>query len=332
MGEWAIYEREETVGGLARSFRDAQGCTWDIGGHVVFSHYGVFTRLLTDLLGAEGLAGTRAYLLGAHRGCLGALSLPTEYPPSPAGGVRGVLRTGLMTAALQADARPCANFDDYIFRTFGEGIANLFMRPYNRKVWACDPREMAARSANASPCPTRCGCAEYRAGAGRHRLAEFPFPFSAHRRHGAYLDGAGGSDCRGKIDTGCAAVAVDIAGKCVHFADGTTREDAALISTIPVTELARMSGNDELIAIAEPLVHSATHVIGVGLRGEPSAHLRDKCWMYFPRRRMLLFTASRTSAITVRITLTTSARAGRCWPRCPSPCTNRSTPPRWRTM
>ena len=34
-----LVEREATVGGLARSFRDEHGCTWDIGGHVVFSHY-----------------------------------------------------------------------------------------------------------------------------------------------------------------------------------------------------------------------------------------------------------------------------------------------------
>lgn len=29
-----------------------------------------------------------------------------------------------------------ANFDEWILRVMGEGIANIFMRPYNYKVWA----------------------------------------------------------------------------------------------------------------------------------------------------------------------------------------------------
>ncbi len=32
--------------------------------------------------------------------------------------------------------KPPANFDEWIMRVMGEGIANIFMRPYNFKVWA----------------------------------------------------------------------------------------------------------------------------------------------------------------------------------------------------
>ena len=34
--DWVMYERCESVGGLAASFMDERGCTWDLGGHVVF--------------------------------------------------------------------------------------------------------------------------------------------------------------------------------------------------------------------------------------------------------------------------------------------------------
>ena len=37
---------------------------------------------------------------------------------------------------------PPANFDEWILRTMGVGIADLFMRPYNFKVWAVPPSEM----------------------------------------------------------------------------------------------------------------------------------------------------------------------------------------------
>jgi protoporphyrinogen oxidase len=45
---------------------------------------------------------------------------------------------GLIDAALEfrvTNTKP-KNFDEWIVRTMGAGIADLFMRPYNYKVWA----------------------------------------------------------------------------------------------------------------------------------------------------------------------------------------------------
>ena len=47
---WAIYERNPYVGGLATSFVDSAGFTYDIGGHVMFSHYKYFDDLVDKLL------------------------------------------------------------------------------------------------------------------------------------------------------------------------------------------------------------------------------------------------------------------------------------------
>ncbi|MGH2626049.1 MAG: NAD(P)-binding protein, partial [Anaerolineales bacterium] len=41
--DWTIYEASGHVGGLAASHRDEAGFTYDIGGHVLFSHYPYFT-------------------------------------------------------------------------------------------------------------------------------------------------------------------------------------------------------------------------------------------------------------------------------------------------
>ena len=45
---------------------------------------------------------------------------------------------GLIDAAMEArvaSTKP-ADFDQWILRMQGEGLANIFMRPYNYKVWA----------------------------------------------------------------------------------------------------------------------------------------------------------------------------------------------------
>lgn len=45
---------------------------------------------------------------------------------------------GMIDAAIEgrvAGGKP-KNFDEWILRTMGSGIADLFMRPYNFKVWA----------------------------------------------------------------------------------------------------------------------------------------------------------------------------------------------------
>ena len=45
---------------------------------------------------------------------------------------------GMIDAAMEAriaNTKP-KNFDEWIVRTMGVGIADIFMRPYNFKVWA----------------------------------------------------------------------------------------------------------------------------------------------------------------------------------------------------
>jgi len=60
---------------------------------------------------------------------------------------------GMIDAALEARVsnRKPKDFDEWIVRMMGTGIADLFMRPYNYKVWAV-PTTKVHRSSYLVPC------------------------------------------------------------------------------------------------------------------------------------------------------------------------------------
>src|ERR1035438_9020773 len=58
VGVW-VFDENPRAGGLASSFVDNHGFTWDIGGHVQFSHYRYFDDLMNDLVGDEWLEHMR---------------------------------------------------------------------------------------------------------------------------------------------------------------------------------------------------------------------------------------------------------------------------------
>jgi protoporphyrinogen oxidase len=54
---------------------------------------------------------------------------------------------GMIDSALEfrvANTKP-KNFDEWIVRMMGTGIADLFMRPYNYKVWAVPTTKVGAQ-------------------------------------------------------------------------------------------------------------------------------------------------------------------------------------------
>lgn len=121
-------------GGLASSVKDARGFTWDMGGHVQFSHYELFDRYRDLALGKEG------WLYHSRQSWIWILDRFVAYPiqnnlhqlPECE---RELCIEGLRERGDQSGRRP-GNFLDWIHSTFGIGIADIFMKPYNSKVWA----------------------------------------------------------------------------------------------------------------------------------------------------------------------------------------------------
>ena len=141
-----LLEAADTPGGLASSIVDPAGFTWDRGGHVVFSHYGEFDRLLDQVMGTDVEHHERSSFVHVA-GTWVPYPMQNNLHRLPAHMAEAAL-TGLIAA--QHAPRPAGDPDDVDFgtwmsRTFGDGIVEQFMRPYNEKVWAQPPSAMSSR-------------------------------------------------------------------------------------------------------------------------------------------------------------------------------------------
>jgi protoporphyrinogen oxidase len=281
---WLLVEAASTPGGLAASYVDEQGFTWDVGGHVQFSHYEYFDRAMDELLGRDG------WIEHERESWVWIKNRFVPYPFQnnvrllPPDDMERCLH-GLVDVANTSPAQ-AANFADWMAARFGRGIVELFMRPYNRKVWAHDPEMM-----NASWVGERVAVADLRrvlsnVAHGRDDVSWGPnstFRFPLHGGTGAIWSACAASLPQDRLRFGVRVTHVELDKQIATMSNGRRIEYGTLVSTMPLTALARVSGQD--VALREPLgglLHSSSHIFGIGLRGSPPEALQKKCWMYFP--------------------------------------------------
>jgi protoporphyrinogen oxidase len=285
--DWLLTEGSGVPGGLARSVVDEHGFTWDLGGHVQFSHYDYFDALMDDLLGADGWLRHDREAWVRVAGCFVPYPFQLNLHRLPHGARDTCLR-GLERAAAAANPAP-ANFGEWIDATFGHGIAATFMRPYNEKVWARPPELMAWHWIGDRVAVVDVGRVRANIASGSDDVSWGPnnrFRFPKRGGTGAVWQAlAGRLEARhpGRVQYGRALAAVDTQRRRARFADGGEVSYRHLLSTIPLDRLVAITDLAPALApIAHTLEHASTHVVGVALEGRPEDDLAGKCWMYFP--------------------------------------------------
>jgi protoporphyrinogen oxidase len=278
--DWAIYERNSYIGGLAASFQDEAGFTYDIGGHVMFSHYKYFDDL-TDKL----LAGDYTEIMRESWVWMMDRWLPYPFQNNirhlPAEALLECLN-GLVDAQ-KLDPRETRNFGEWVDAIFGAGIAQHFMRPYNFKVWA-HPLELMSKAWMAE----RVSVIDLKRILANVVLQRDDVSWGPNNRFKFPLYGGTGGlysrfepYIRDHLHLNRELVEVEVEAKRVRFADGSSDHYDVLISAVPIPELLKLirpAPTAELDA-AQGLHHSHGLVVGVGVaRPCPS----EKCWIYFP--------------------------------------------------
>jgi len=278
-----VYDRAPHVGGLAASFVDDQGFTWDVGGHVQFSHYRYFDRLMDAALGPRWLNHEREswvwvegrFVPYPFQNNVGRLTPETRW--------RCI--KGLVELYKEPTTRRPENFRQWIDATFGAGIAEVFMVPYNFKVWAYPPEEMDYNWIGERVAVTDLVRVLDNVLHDKDDLSWGPnntFRFPENGGTGMIWEKVADLVGRDSITLEKKVTAVDPGARAVHFDDGSRDTYDVLVSTLPIDRLVDLAGLDALKPAAANLKYSSSNIVGVGLSGKPPQSLTKKCWMYFP--------------------------------------------------
>ncbi|MGQ0640587.1 MAG: protoporphyrinogen/coproporphyrinogen oxidase [Gemmatimonadaceae bacterium] len=282
---WRLIEASSSAGGLASSIVDAAGFTWDLGGHVLFSHWRYFDSLMREALGDAWVEHEReAWVWMRDRWIPYPLQnniwrLPPNDLVSCLEGLVEIQKNG------HASQR-AAHFAEWLHRAFGRGLCDVFMYPYNKKVWAYAPDRlgvgwMGERVATVDLARVLRNLVHQKDDVSWGPNATFRFPL--HGGTGAIWRALARRLPAERLTFDTRVTTVDTRAKRVHFADGSSDTYDYLISSMALDVLlGTLTDAPDLKVFADRFVYSASHIIGVGFEGEPPADLRTKCWMYFP--------------------------------------------------
>ncbi|SRR5579884_2195262 len=277
--DWDIYEQHDYIGGLATSFRDEKGFTYDVGGHVLFSHYKYYDDLVDKLLGGNYTEIMReSWIWMMDRFVPYPFQNNIKYLPR-----EQVLECLLGLIEAQQERRPSSNFAEWINSTFGDGIAKYFMLPYNFKVWA-HPAHMMSKQWMAE----RVSMVDRERVLRNVILDRDDVSWGPNNRFKYPLHGGTGGIYSGflpyvesHLHLRKTARRVNLRAKVVEFDDGTSTNYDALITTLPIDQLVTWANDipSSVRQAASGLFHSSSYIVGVGVaRACPS----QKCWIYFP--------------------------------------------------
>ncbi|WP_432734622.1 protoporphyrinogen/coproporphyrinogen oxidase [Maridesulfovibrio sp. FT414] len=277
---FVVLEKNSWAGGLASSFTDEKGFTWDIGGHVAFSHYEYYDRLLDELLKDEYIEHLRESWV---RACGNWVPYPFQnnirYLPNQE---RWECVRGLLPG--ERPEEPPRNFEEWIQKIFGEGIARHFMLPYNYKVWATYPEKMSF-----SWIGERVSVIDLRSVLKNILLERDQLSWGPNNKFRFPLKGGTGTIYRRLADTlkqhiryNTEIISIDQQQKKIADSNGNSFEYDRLLNTGPVDILTSRwlkRADERLVNAAAALKHNGVIVTGIGLA---TSKPDSRCWMYFP--------------------------------------------------
>jgi protoporphyrinogen oxidase len=278
-----MYERSDHIGGLASSFTDSAGFTWDIGGHVMFSHYKYYDDVFSKLMGDDYQQNMRECWVRMFDTWVPyPFQNNIRYLPKE---VTYECLSGLVDAQTRREHSQTTNFAEFMDAVFGAGIVKHFMKPYNFKVWA-HPAEMM----NKEWIGERVAMIDINRAIKNVVMGTDDFGWGPNNQFKFPLFGGTGEFYRrfakplaGHVNLNKGVDFINLSKKEVRFTDGQIQKFDHLISAMPLDKLCNDVINGEMPReikkATASLRHSGGYMVGIGIKQPcPST----KSWMYFP--------------------------------------------------
>lgn len=286
---WLLVEKEDRLGGLARSDQ-VRGFTFDKTGHWLHLRDAGARKLVEEAL-PGGMVGVE------RRARVFSNGLLTRYPfqANLHGLPRQVAQECLlgfieswMRRQQGRGAKEVANFEEFILDRMGAGIAKHFMVPYNHKLWGVHPREItAAWCARFVPVPTLEEVVGGALGPNPDEMGynvRFLYPREGGIETLTRALAARLSDHpRGRVLTRTTAETIDWRARRVMLG-GEWFDYAALVATLPLPEIvAHLREPPQAIAEAGARLRwTGVRYLNVATRTRPAS---DYHWIYVPEER-----------------------------------------------
>jgi protoporphyrinogen oxidase len=278
-----LFERSNVCGGVARSVK-LNGFTFDHAIHILYTKDPYASALIQKLLGDNFVEQSRRSFIYSHE-----TYTPYPYQTHTHGLPKSIIKENIIRfieAQYAKPKKPAANFEEWMIQTFGKGIAKNFMIPFNRKVWAVEPRTMGYQwienrvllpsldeVLDGAFYPPQLECV----GSGPNGKFWYPKTEGTQALPNAFLKQV-------KQPIRDESVEIDERLKCVQFRSGVTKSYDQVISTMPLPHLvAQLKYAPSMIREAAKRLRSNT-VLTVNIAVD-RPNISNAHWVYFPEER-----------------------------------------------
>jgi protoporphyrinogen oxidase len=268
-----VIEREREPGGLCRSF-DIAGTTFDLGGHAFFTKH-PYVREMLEGLGAKLYFQPRHAFVFTH-----GRFIPYPFQANLYGLPEDVIADcldGVREAASEYDPDfQSPNLQEWIMRSFGWGISQHFLAPYNAKVWAHPLTDVAPDWTSQRVLMPK--VAEIEAGASRQvRIRNYPNAIVGYPESGGFAELFSGlAESVAPVIKQGEVTGLSLGERIARTAAGDEIPFDSMISTIPLTELIDRTADaaDCCRAAARTLRHNSLYLVNfvIGRQGVSAMH------------------------------------------------------------
>lgn len=280
---WLMIDAADRAGGMAVTERDEQGFLWDMGGHVIHSHFDAFNDAINS----------HSDWVYPQRG--GWVRVENAWCPTPIQRHLGNLKKGEQICQeindIQAKGGSMAdqdakNLGEYFSKTFGPTLNDIFFTPFNSKQWAWPLDKLnhtwtslraGSKAANV-PKPKSVVTSSDQP----DDISNFPYP---RLGTGDLWQSVARALPADKQRYNTYVTAIDLDEHIVTLDNGETVSYGHCISSLPLSvsiELVNAAKPNAAIPISlKPLLkHSSTTVVGLGFEGPLPKELEGRTWVF----------------------------------------------------